>query len=78
MSIQNHAVMNRNLDRRPARQRKFCVSGCQKVKILEKSCAARAMEPISADEKLDFGNGTTKIEDPVSSHMQKSIDLLTR
>ena len=22
------------------------------------------MEPISADEKLDFGNGTTKIEDP--------------
>ena len=22
------------------------------------------MEPISADEKLDFGNGNTKIEDP--------------
>ena len=22
------------------------------------------MEPISADEKLDFGHGTTKIEDP--------------
>ena len=35
------------------------------------------MEPISADEKLDFGHGTTKIEDPAK--MTYSIhDLWSR
>ena len=64
-------------DRGPCGREKNGVLRCQKVKIIEKSRAARARETFSDDKNQNFTVDNAKIEDPAK--MTYSIpDFLSR